>query len=169
MSQYRQVRIPGGTYFFTVVTHRRRPFLTESWSQSIVSQVLHEVQARAPFVVEAWVFLPDHWHCIWTLPEGDSDYSKRWGLIKAGFSKRAQPLLEREERYPEIRSGQRTVAIWQKRFWEHVIRDEADWRLHLDYIHYNPVKHGLVEHVRAWPHSSFHRFVEQGCYEMNLG
>jgi REP element-mobilizing transposase RayT len=95
MSQYRRVRIPGGTYFFTVVTHRRRPFLTKSWSQSIVSQVLREVQARAPFVVEAWVFLPDHWHCIWTLPEGDSDYSKRWGLIKAGFSKRALPLLER--------------------------------------------------------------------------
>jgi putative transposase len=127
------------------------------------------VQAMAPFAMKAWVFLPDHWHCLWTLPEEDTDYSKRWGLIKARFSTQAKAVLEKEGRYPKIRSRQGGVAIWQKRFWEHVIRDEDDWRMHLDYIHYNPVKHGLVEHVRDWPHSSFHRFVEQGFYDPTWG
>jgi len=169
MPQYRRLRIPGGTYFFTVVTYQRQPFLTDSRCQNILADVIREVQVTHPFTMDAWVYLPDHLHCIWTLPEGDADYSKRWGLIKAGFSKQAKPFLQKEGFCPETRSRKREVAVWQKRFWEHVIRDESDLRNHLDYIHYNPVKHGLVERVKDWPYSSFHQFVGQGMYDVDWG
>lgn len=169
MPQYRRARIPGGTYFFTVVTYNRKPFLTDLRYQKILDNVIQEVQRAHPFILDAWVYLPDHLHCIWTLPEGDADYSKRWGLIKATFSRQTKPFLEEEGFSPETRSRKREVAIWQRRFWEHVIRDDADLRNHLDYIHYNPVKHGFVERVQDWPHSSFHQFVSQGMYDVDWG
>lgn len=169
MSQYRRAGIPGGTYFFTVVTYKRQPFLTDARCQKNLADVIREVQLTHPFTLDACVFLSDHCHCVWTLPEGDTDYSKRWGLIKARFSKQAKPFLEKEGFCPEARSRKREVAIWQKRFWEHVIRDDADLRTHLDYIHYNPVKHGFVEQVQDWPHSSFHPFVSQGMYDVDWG
>jgi putative transposase len=115
------------------------------------------------------VLLPDHIHCIWTLPENDCDYSKRWGMIKAGFSKRAKHLFHRNEWMSDSKRKHREAAVWQRRFWEHMIRDEDDFRRHLDYLHFNPVKHGLVKCVRDWPHSTFHRFVKDGFYPQDWG
>jgi len=169
MSDYRRARIPGGTYFFTVVTHKRQPLLTDPRCQKILADVIREVQLAHPFTMDAWVYLPDHWHCVWTLPECDTDYSKRWGLIKAKFSQQAKSFLQKEGFCPEARSRKREMAIWQRRFWEHVIRDDADLRTHLDYMHYNPVKHGFVERVRDWPHSSFYQCVSQGMYDVDWG
>ena len=169
MPQYRRARIPGGTYFFTVVTHARQPFLTHPLCRTILANVIREVQLAHSFSLEAWVSLPDHWHCVWTLPEGDADYSKRWGLIKAKFSKQTRSFLCPTGDCSNGDSRKREAAIWQRRFWEHVIRDDADFRIHLDYIHYNPVKHGLVDRVQDWPYSSFHRFVAQGMYPIDWG
>lgn len=113
-----------------------------------------EVQSTYPFNIDAWVLLPEHLHYIWTLPEGDTDFPKRWGLIKVKFSK--------ELSHP-------TTPVWQNRFWEHLIRDDRDLQTHLDYIHYNPVKHGLVESPKDWPSSTFHRYLEEGLYPANWG
>ena len=152
-----------------MVTDHRKPFLTDLRYQKILDDVIREVQRSHPFILDAWVYLPDHWHCIWTLPEGDVDCSKRWGLIKAKFTKQAKTSLQQAGFCSETRSRKREVGIWQKRFWEHVIRDEADLRNHLNYIHDNPVKHGFVERVKDWPHSSFHQFVSQGMYDVDWG
>jgi putative transposase len=160
---------PGGTFFFTVVTYRRRRILTKPDSRLILREVISGVRREYPFIVDAWVLLPDHLHCIWTLPEGEGDFSKRWGLIKAGFSRRAKPLLHKAAWMTDSKERHRENTIWQRRFWEHQIRDEADLHRHLDYIHYNPVKHGLVERVLDWPHSTFHRYVKQGLYPVNWG
>ena len=122
-----------------------------------------------PFLVNAWVVLPDHLHFIWTLPDGDSDYSKRWGLIKAKFSKRANAVLDRVEGKTESRQRHREASIWQRRFWEHQIRDEEDLRRHVDYIHYNPVKHGFVKRVKNWRWSSFHGYCLRGQYSVDWG
>jgi putative transposase len=146
MPRYIRAQQPGGTFFFTVVTHGRRKLFYEINNRRTLKKVIMEVQATHPFTVDAWVLLPEHLHCIWTLPEGDTDFSKRWGLIKARFSKELK--------------GHRTTPVWQNRFWEHLIRDDLDLHRHLDYIHYNPVKHGLVASPGDWPASTFHRFVE---------
>ncbi len=111
-----------------------------------------------PFVIDAIVIMPDHLHTVWTLPEGDSDYPTRWGLIKGGFS-RALPATERLSKSRK-QKGER--GIWQRRFWEHVIRDENDYQRHVDYIHYNPVKHGFVKRPVDWRYSSIHRYIRQG-------
>ena len=104
--------------------------------------------------------LPDHLHAVWTLPEGDADFAKRWQLIKSTFSR----ALPSGERISESRIARRERGIWQRRYWEHTIRDENDFARHVDYIHINPVKHGLVTRVRDWPFSSFHRMVKLGIY-----
>lgn len=169
MPVYRRAKTPGGTYFFTVVTYRRRPIFTKSQSREILRQVIHGVRQSHPFTIDAWVLLPDHFHCLWTLPEGDADYSKRWGLIKSGFSKKAKQLFHHEEWMNQSKQRHRESTIWQRRFWEHHVRDEQDYRNHVDYLHYNPVKHGLVEHVEAWPYSTFHRYVEKGVYPKDWG
>ena len=134
---------------FTVGTYARRQFLPDPSCQAIRADVIREGQLAHPFIVEAWVYLPDHWNCVWTLLAGDADYSKRWGLLKVKFSRHAKPLLQQvgfcqEDSFPK---GQ--GAILQKRFWEHVIRDDSELRNHLDYIHYIPVKHGYVVQVLA--------------------
>jgi len=110
---------------------------------------------RQPFTIDAWVVLPEHMHCLWTLPEGDSDYSGRWRAIKKVFSKAL----------PGIANARGERDIWQKRFWEHTIRDERDYRAHMDYIHFNPVKHGLVLHPAEWAYSSFRKCVERRLYD----
>ncbi len=148
MPQYRRVRIPGSTYFFTVVTYQRQPFLTDLRFQKILAAVIQEVQKTHPFILDAWVYLPDHLHCLWTLPEGDSDFSKRWGLIKARFSKQAKELISHPANGASSRLRRRESHIWQRRFWEHAIRDDDDFRHHVNYIYDNPVKHGLVRRVR---------------------
>ncbi len=164
MSQYHRVRMEGGSYFFTVVTYRRQPLLTQPESRQILREVVQQVRQEYPFVIDAWVLLPEHMHCIWTLPPGDSDYSKRWGLIKAGFSKRARDLFRRDEWMNTSKAKHRESTIWQRRFWEHQIRDQEDFNRHVDYVYWNPVKHGYVARVADWPFSTFHRDVRAGIY-----
>jgi putative transposase len=169
MSRYLRPRTAGSTFFFTLVTFERRKILTLDTSRQILARTISEVRNQYPFAIEAWVLLPEHLHAIWTLPEEDKDYSKRWGLIKAKFSKEARVLFHAEPLANTSRSKRRETAIWQRRFWEHCIRNDQDFHRHLDYIHYNPVKHGLVSEVKDWAFSSFHRFVRQGFYPANWG
>ena len=169
MSNYRRSITPGATYFFTVVTHRRQSILVKPESRTLLRQVIDEVRQQYPFAIDAWVLLPDHLHCIWSLPEGDFDYSCRWGMIKAGFTKRAKPVLHRDEWMNDSRRKHHESTVWQRRFWEHQIRDETDFQRHVDYIHFNPVKHGLVSQVNAWPYSTFHRYAREGVYSEDWG
>ena len=164
MSRYRRADTRGGTYFFTVVTYRRREILTEPESRAILRAVINKVKRDHPFTIDAWVLLPDHIHSIWTLPPGDNEYAKRWGMIKAGFSKQVKSLFHREEWMNETKSRRREGTIWQRRYWEHQIRNEEDYRKYMDYLHYNPVKHGWVRRVIDWPYSTFHRYVVRGVY-----
>ncbi len=169
MPNYRRIRIPGITYFFTVVTYKRREILVIPKSRQILRAVINEARQLQPFTICGWVLLPDHIHCIWTLPENDGDYSKRWGIIKSGFSKRAKSLFHRNQWMTDSKRKYREATIWQRRFWEHMIRDEDDFRRHIDYLHFNPVKHGLVKRVKDWPYSAFHRFVKNGFYPPEWG
>ena len=126
----------------------------------VLRQAVRRVRARAPFRIDAWVVLPDHMHCLWTPPECDADFPGRWRAIKIAFAK---SLPRDEPRSPVMaRRGER--GIWQRRCWEHTIRDERDFAAHFDYTRFNPVKHGLVQHPADWPHSSFHRCVAAGLY-----
>lgn len=160
MTQYRRPKIPGATWFFTVNLADRHngPRLTENID--LFRTVMRNVKAAHPFTINAIVVLPDHLHCIWTLPPGDSDYATRWSLIKGGYS-RALPLNETRA---ESRRKRGERGIWQRRFWEHMIRDDLDCRRHADYIHWNPVKHGWARRVIDWEYSSFHSFVDKGIY-----
>ncbi|HET7560942.1 MAG TPA: transposase [Rhodanobacteraceae bacterium] len=119
---------------------------------------MRDVMQRHPFEIVAWVVLPDHMHAIWTLPDGDADFSGRWGLIKAGFSR---SIAATEDASPS-RHAKRERGIWQRRFWEHLVRDELDLHRHVDYVHVNPVKHGYAARASDWPHSSIHRYIERG-------
>lgn len=168
MPNYRRANTPGGCYFFTVVTHERRPILANPRSHEVLRDVVRAARRMLPFRINAWVTLPDHIHCIWTLPDADRDFSKRWGLIKAGFSKRWDDASMIAVDHSS-RSRHRERTVWQRRFWEHEIRDEDDFGAHLDYIHYNPVRHGYVNHAKDWPHSTFHRYVQQGVYPKDWG
>ncbi|MBI5902100.1 MAG: transposase [Deltaproteobacteria bacterium] len=167
MSDYRRAR-GGSTYFFTVVTYGRQPILCLADSIKALSEAISEVKEERPFEAKAWVLLPDHLHCVWELPEGDLDYSVRWALIKKGFTKRMKGRIETPR--PNLsRIKHREASVWRRRFWDHQIRDEADLRMHCDYIHYNPVKHGLVDSPMDWKHSTFHRYVKEGLYTEDRG
>jgi putative transposase len=155
MSKYRRNYVLGGTYFFTVVTDRRRQFLTTPSARECLRHAIRSVRNERPFTIVAICLLPDHLHCVWTLPPDDSDYSTRWRLIKDRFTK-------------SFRAGNKT-SIWQPRYWEHTCRDEEDLKRCVDYIHWNPVKHKLVRHVCDYPWSSFHRFVKLGEYTTAWG
>ena len=160
----------GSTYFFTVVTHKRRPFLCDAMSRAMLREAINETRTRWPFAVDAWVLLPDHLHCIWTLPDGDVEYSTRWGRIKSGFSKRINSLgVMPDSQRSASRQKRRESAYWQRRFWEHEIKSQRDYNAHMDYIHFNPVKHGYVKSPRDWEYSSFHRLVKEGVYDINWG
>jgi putative transposase len=159
MTSYRRNFIPGGSYFFTVnLADRRLRLLTEHIE--LLRTAFRYVQARHPFTVEAAVVLPDHLHAIWALREGDADFAMRWRLAKAAFSRALPP----SERISNSRAGKGERGIWQRRYWEHTLRDERDFEHHVDYIHFNPVKHGHVSRVRDWPYWSFHRMVRQAVY-----
>ncbi|WP_435946499.1 REP-associated tyrosine transposase [Dryocola sp. BD586] len=148
MPNYRRSYVPGGTWFFTVnLFHRHSDLLTRHLAE--LRQAIQKVKLRSPFRINAWVVLPDHMHCIWTLPAGDSDYSARWREIKKSFTKSLHYAAR---------------PVWQKRFWEHCIRDEQDYAAHMNYLYINPLKHGLVDKVSDWPFSSFHRDVKRGIY-----
>ena len=157
--RYRRALVPGGTYFFTVnLLDRDRSLLVDHID--VLRTAIKAVRAKHPFEIDAWVVLPDHLHALWTLPAGDGDYPTRWALIKAGFSRG----LSRHEPIGRSRRTKGERGIWQRRYWEHTIRDETDLERHASYIHYNPVKHGHVRRVRDWPHSTFHRDVARGIY-----
>lgn len=163
MRTYKRVWIPGGCYFFTVnLAERDNNTLLIDRIESL-REVIRYVRAEHPFSIDAMVVLPEHLHCIWRLPKGDDRFDTRWYLIKSRFSY----LIKKTERIStsRVRKGER--GIWQRRYWEHAIRDEQDWRNHVDYIHYNPVKHGYVEHAADWLHSTFHKYVKEGMYEKN--
>ena len=159
MSEYRRMYQPGGCYFFTVVTKGRQPLLTQPESIARLKAAFSHVMASRPFEVQAAVILPDHLHVSWRLPECDVDFSLRWRLIKRYFSVGVQATVNKR----------REKGVWQRRYWEHLIRDERDWQRHMDYIHYNPVKHGYVSAPADWPHSSFRRAVKNGLYEPAWG
>lgn len=161
MPNYHRARIPGSTYFFTVVTAQRRPLLTAAEAVAALRQSVAEVRRQLPFSIDAWMLLPDHMHAIWTLPVDDFDFSTRWGRIKAGFTRRCGKA--------HTSAPGRDAGLWQPRFWEHLIRDKTDFAVHMDYTHYNPVKHGYVRRVIDWPYSSFHRCVRQGIYAADWG
>ena len=122
------------------------------------------VRETRPFTIDAWVLLPDHLHCIWTLPPGDADYSTRWNRIKRRMSLDCSADYKRDELLTASKRNHRESTLWQRRFREHQIRDEMDFMQHVDYLHYNPVKHGLCQRLADWPHSTFHRYVTQGVY-----
>ena len=164
MPNYRRFTVPGAAVFFTVVTYQRRRFLIDPLARRCLRMAFRKVRATFPFEVAAIVLLPDHLHAIWILPPGDHDYSLRWRRIKEEFTRRylaegGQEVIQSASR--DIR-GQRRV--WQRRFWEHTIQVKDDFENHCDYMHYNPVKHGLVECPMDWPYSSFHRWVNRGVY-----
>jgi putative transposase len=169
MPEYRRSRVEGGTYFFTVVTYNRLPILTTTEARKLLRSAWENVRERFPFTSDALCLLPDHIHCIWILPEGDANFSVRWKEIKRLFTRSYLSAVGPGETRNASRLSRGEAAIWQRRFWEHTIRDEKDLNHHRDYIHYNPVKHGLVQNVSAWPWSSFHRYVRTGYYERGWG
>ena len=159
MPEYRRNRVPGAVYFFTVNLLDRRSDLLVKHIDAL-REAVRTVRGRKPFHIDAWIVLPDHIHCLWTLPEGDSDFPSRWRAIKVAFSK---SLPNHEARSTvTLRPGER--GIWQRRYWEHTIRGERDYAAHMDYIHFNPVKHGFTESPADWPFSSFRRCVAAGLY-----
>ncbi len=154
MSVYRRNFVPGGTYFFTVNLEDRNLRLLTG-NIELLRAAFRYTHARHPFTIDAIVVLPDHLHAIWTLPNGDADFSTRWMLIKSSFSRG----LKAADTSSPSRQRRRERAIWQRRFWERTIRDEADFATHVDYIHYNPVKHGHAPDQAAWPYSSYRRWA----------
>lgn len=159
MPNYRRAWVPGGTYFFTVAVAERSTSLLVDRIDDLRA-AFRAAHAARPFVIDAVVILPDHLHCLWSLPEGDADYPVRWAHIKAAFSRR----IPKEEWRRPSKIVKRERGLWQRRYWEHLVRDDDDFRNHLDYIHFNPVKHGLVSSPADWPYSSFDRFVRHERY-----
>ena len=165
MTDYRRFYIPNATWFFTVNLAERRNNNLLVENIDALRTAFRYVKQRRPFHINASVIMPDHLYCIWTLPSCDVDFSTRWNLIKGHFSRAISP----GERISESRSKRRERGIWQRRFWAHLITDQDDFNQHVDYIHWNPVKHGLVKRIIDWPYSSFHQFVEQGIYTATWG
>jgi putative transposase len=159
MPNYRRNRIAGATYFFTVNLLDRRSDLLVTHIDAL-REAVRKVREQSPFYIDAWVVLPDHMDCLWTLPGADSDFPTRWRDIKTAFSK-SLPATERRSAVM-VRRGER--GIWQRRYWEHTIRDDRDYAVHVDYIHFNPIKHGLVDQPASWPFSSFRHCVAKGLY-----
>ena len=162
MPNYRRYFQPGGTYFFTVVTHNRIPIFKSSIARELLGVTFRAAKERYPFTMEAICLLPDHLHCLWTLPETDQNFSIRWSFIKSFFTHRYRPQSDLPVN--SSREKRREGSVWQRRFWEHLILDDNDLENHFNYIHYNPVKHGLVQEVEEWKYSSFHRYVQLGWY-----
>jgi putative transposase len=165
--KYRRAKVAGGTYFFTVVTHNRRPFLCEPENIDLLRNAFRYVKHSHPFIIDAIAILPEHIHCLWTLPPADDDFSTRWRLLKSYFTRHCQEQYN--SAISASRFDKREQAIWQRRFWEHQIQDERDFSQHFDYIHYNPVKHNLVRSPNDWQFSSFHHHVQQGVYSLDWG
>ena len=161
MPNYIRTYVPGGTWFFTVNLLQRHNNDLLVREIDTLRNVVTRVRQRWPFEMDAWVVLPEHLHCVLTLPPGDSDFSLRWRLIKSGFAR----ALPNNERRSTVRKASGERGIWQRRFWEHHIRDAADFDAHVRYCWGNPVKHGLVVRAVDWPHSSIHRDIRLGRVE----
>jgi putative transposase len=156
MVNYRRNLVPGGTFFFTVaLANRRSSVLVEN--VALLREAFRKTRAERPFEIDAIVILPEHLHAIMTLPPSDFDYSGRWRRVKGLFTR----AIVKSGAFiaPDSRGE---YELWQRRFWEHTIRSDTDFERHVDYIHFNPVKHNLVSRVADWPHSSFHRYVREG-------
>ena len=162
MPNYIRTHTPGATYFFTVnLQDRGARFLVDHVAD--LRQCVKEVRERHPFAIDAMVVLPEHLHAVWTLPQDDGDFSKRWMLVKQSFTRRLQDAGV----VPQQQG--KAARVWQKRFWEHQIRDDEDLRRHIEYIHFNPVKHGWVMRAREWPYSSLHRYIREGSLHPDWG
>ena len=159
MPDYRRHRVPGGTYFFTVNLRDRSTSLLVDHID-LLRACVRRARQLAPFHIDAWVVLPDHMHALWTLPPDDTAYPRRWHTIKRAFS----IALPAQETISPSRQHQGERGIWQRRYWEHTIRDDTDYAAHMDYIHFNPVKHGLAPTPAAWPYTSFHTCGACGLY-----
>ncbi|WP_313053813.1 REP-associated tyrosine transposase [Pseudomonas lopnurensis] len=159
MSRYRRAHVPGATYFFTAnLLNRRSDLLVRHID--LLRETVRATRSRHPLHVDAWLTLPDHMHCVWTLPDGDVDFALRWKVIKFAFARR----LPKTVMLTAAQRARGERGVWQRHYWEHLIQDERDYRYHVDYVHLNPLKHGLVDRVADWPFSSFHRAVRAGVY-----
>lgn len=167
MPNYRRANFEGGYYFFTVVTYKRAKILISDISRNCLRLAFNKIKTNRPFENIAMCLMPDHLHCIWKLPDGDSDFSTRWNSIKSLFTKMYLNCgrYEGKRNLSRLRTGE--AAVWQRRFWEHQIRDENDLSRHINYIHYNPVKHGLVRDIQDWQWSTYHKFIQSGFYGGN--
>ena len=174
MPRFLRAFVPGGTFFFTLVTYRRHPLFVTPLARLCLRRSIREVQARRPFALEGFVLLPDHLHCVMTLPPGDMDFSTRWRKIKEGFTRSFLAIdpvgrvIDPTFREPAVTVGQHRKGLrglWQQRFWEHTIRDETDFGRHMNYIHFNPVKHGHATCPHGWPWSTFKKWVRIGVYK----
>jgi putative transposase len=165
MRNYLRMRAAGGVYFFTVNLAERRGNTLLLDRIGALRDAFGRTRMERPFSLEAIVVLPEHLHCIWRLPPGDDDFPTRWRLIKSRFS-RAIVATERRS-VSRLRQGER--GLWQRRYWEHLVRDDEDYRHHLDYIHFNPVKHRLVRNAGDWPHSSLREWIARGAYPVDWG
>lgn len=177
MSNYRRVYIPGSTYFFTLTAYKRKPIFDNEEVRVLLRQAMDDVKRKYPFEINAVTLLPDHLHCVLTLPDNDSDYSKRWSMIKRyvsqGIAKHAIVRNQNDvvgcavRTNAQSRTKRRESAVWQRRFWKHAIRDARDYDNHVHYCYWNPVKHGYVQRVADWPYSTFHRDVKLGMFPLD--
>lgn len=164
MPRFIRAHVPGGTFFFTVALLERRRFLLTEHIDALRA-AFARVRTQRPFTIDAAVILPDHLHCIWTLPDGDADFSTRWHAIKSSFAR----TIPKDERLSARRVAKGERGIWQRRFFEHTIRDEMDFTRHVDYIHYNPVKHHHADGAIDWKYSTFRRYLKRGAYASDWG
>jgi putative transposase len=169
MPNYRRYYVPGGTYFFTIVTHERRPLFAAENNRTLLREAIQKQQEKRPFEIIACVLLPDHMHLIVSLPPGDDKYSLRIGQIKEAFTTSYLRQGGTEPKVSRSRTKHRERAIWQRRFWEHTVRDEDDLQRCADYVHWNPVKHALAKRPYDWEWSTFRNFVARGHYSIDWG
>ncbi len=165
MPDYRRNRVKGGCYFFTINLLERGNNTLLVENIDYLRKIVKDIRLQHPFHIDGWVILPEHMHCMWTLPNGDSDYSMRIRLMKGMFSQG----LPKTEWLSSVRRNSGERGLWQRLFWEHTIRDDNDYVRHMDYLHYNPVKHGYVKRVCDWSYSTFHTLVERGVYPSDWG
>ena len=169
MSEYRRCYIPGGTFFLTLVTYNRYPLFESIENINRLRNAVAKVKTEKPFMILGAVVLPDHIHFLWQLPPNDSNYSQRLSRLKVLFTRSLRGKKVLSQNISASRRKHRESNVWQRRFWEHTIKDETDLQQHLDYIHYNPVKHNLVSCPHLWQYSSFSRWVKKGKYPQNWG
>ena len=169
MPNYRRPHVSGGTYFITQVTYQRDTWLSSDMGRKALREAINNVREKYSFAIDAFVLLPDHFHCLWSLPPGEGNKSVRLRLIKTYVTKHYRQDLAINGETSQSRQKRGESNLWQRRFWEHLIRDERDFAQHCDYIHYNPVRHGLCDNPQDWRFSSIHRFIAQGIYPTDWG